>query len=119
VLIRAVSQFGDDDDDEGEGTRSRVLSSSAPTEASRSRSPNPLEYAEEDIELEEADENWANLPVPQWPHMQATDGKVRRGFEPTTPHTLPSPHLYPSCCTIPQLLLLPESLPSGRRYSLI
>ncbi|RSH94895.1 hypothetical protein EHS25_004701 [Saitozyma podzolica] len=68
--------FGDDDDDEGEGTRSRVLSSSAPTEASRSRSPNPLEYAEEDIELEEADENWANLPVPQWPHMQATDGKV-------------------------------------------
>ncbi|KAK4686953.1 RNA polymerase-associated protein LEO1, partial [Tremellales sp. Uapishka_1] len=74
--------FGDDDDDDdvkGATPRTDRGRSSTGTPATRlsTRSPerNRLEYGEEEGD-EERDETWANIALPQWEHMQPTDGKV-------------------------------------------
>ncbi|KJE03658.1 RNA polymerase-associated protein LEO1 [Cryptococcus gattii NT-10] len=64
--------FGDDTEEDEPQRRRR----STDTAASGSRSPHPLEYVEEDEEAVPQRQNVVTLPIPQWPHMTATDGKV-------------------------------------------
>ncbi|WVQ79139.1 hypothetical protein IAT38_001234 [Cryptococcus sp. DSM 104549] len=70
--------FGDDDDEDAPPRARHRSSTGTPASGSRSRTPNPLEYAEEDEDADAAPArvNLVTLPIPQWPHMQATDGKV-------------------------------------------
>ncbi|ORX35354.1 Leo1-like protein-domain-containing protein [Kockovaella imperatae] len=82
--------FGDDDEEDAKKSaspRSRAASSSAtpktpPTSASEDGgegsahgSPNPLEYAEEEVGVEQ-DVIWANIALPKMPRLKATDGKI-------------------------------------------
>ncbi|TXT07486.1 hypothetical protein VHUM_03206 [Vanrija humicola] len=69
-----ADEFGDDDDDDqGRPPRSR---STTPARSDRSGSRNPLEYAEEDGDVEDVAETWGNIAVPTWPRLQPTDGKA-------------------------------------------
>ncbi|WVQ93688.1 hypothetical protein IAU59_000764 [Kwoniella sp. CBS 9459] len=74
--VAAGDLFGDDDEEDEQRERRR---STTRTSRSRSRSgsANPLEYPEEeDVEVERHEQSWATLPLPQWPHMRATDDKI-------------------------------------------
>ncbi|KAL1411873.1 Paf1 complex component [Vanrija albida] len=70
---QANDLFGDDDDDEPRPPRSR---STTPARSDRSGSRNPLEYAEEDEDLEDVSETIGNVAVPTWPRLQPSDGKA-------------------------------------------
>ncbi|OCF45100.1 RNA polymerase-associated protein LEO1 [Kwoniella heveanensis CBS 569] len=70
--------FGDDDEEDEQRKRRRSTSRTSRSRSrSRSGSANPLEYPEEeDGEVERHEQSWATLPLPQWPHMKATDDKI-------------------------------------------
>ena len=67
-------QFGDDDQDE-QPQRSRGRSESS-TPASATTPANPLEYPEEEGDDVQVQETVVNLPLPKYPRLQPTDGKV-------------------------------------------
>jgi RNA polymerase-associated protein LEO1 len=76
-------QFGDDDDDRRPAPVPRIRRQGTEDEDSVPETPasgsrderNPLEYLEEE-DGGQQEEVWASVPIPTWPKLQPTDGKV-------------------------------------------